>query len=570
MTPFLSIVMPVYKPDPAHLEQAIASVLEQDDPDWQLILVADGPQPVQVNEVLDRFVDERIIVARRPQQGGIVDASNDAIERATGTFLTFLDNDDTLSTRAVGACRYTVDLHDDVDVVYTDEDKLDLAGRRVDPFHKPGWSPERLRTQMYIGHLSVYRRALVEQVGRLRGEFNGSQDHDLALRVTEIARRVSHIPQVLYHWRQSETSTALDPSAKDWAFEAGVRAVQDHLDRTGLDAVAVRDPNRVGVIAVNPHLHEFPLVSIIVLTGGHRRTARGVDFVLVENAVRSVVEESSYPNFEIVVVLDRTSTDALAESLVAIGCGRVRIVRDTKPFSFSGANNLAVSHAFGEHLLFLNDDTQVITPDWIERLVLWMSMDGVGAVGCCLEYPDGRIQHAGVFSRNGEPSHRYAGVGADAPGAFGVLSQTVNCLAVTGACLGVKRDRFEAVGGFSTIFPLNFNDVDLCLKLVHLGLRNVLDNRTRLVHFETSSRPDTVESWEHLTMLDRWSLILNDDPWDNVNLRGYGVEETPSPASLTELRERKGWAPMPRSWPLHAEPQSAVASLQRAPNSSMP
>jgi len=550
MTPFVSIIVPVYKPQPSHLDEAISSVVEQDDPDWQLILVADGPQPSDVDEILDACNDDRIVVVRRKQQGGIVDASNDGIARATGIFLTFLDNDDTLSPRAIGACRFTVDQHDDVDVVYTDEDKLDPNGRRVDPFHKPGWSPERLRTQMYIGHLSVYRRSLVEQVGRLRAEFNGSQDHDLALRVTEIARRVSHIPQVLYHWRQSETSTALNPSAKDWAFEAGVRAVQDHLDRTGLEAVAARDVDRVGVIAVNPQPSEFPLVSIIVLTGGHRRTSNGADFVLVENAIASVVRDSSYPNYEIVVVLDRNSTDELAERLLSLGAGRVRIVRDTKPFSFSGANNLAVSHAFGEHLIFLNDDTEVITPDWVERLVLWMSMDGVGAVGCCLEYPDGRIQHAGVFSRNGEPSHRYAGFDAASPGAFGVLALTSNCLAVTGACIGVKREKFNAVGGFSTIFPLNFNDVDLCLKLVQMGWRNVLDCRTRLVHFETSSRPDLVESWEHLTMLDRWSVLLHDDPWDNVNLLGYGVEETPGPSALTELRERSGWAPLPRSWPL--------------------
>ena len=165
----------------------------------------------------------------------------------------------------------------------------------------------------------------------------------------------------------------------------------------------------MGVIAVNPRLVEFPLVSVIILTGGRRRTARGVDFVLVETAVASVVEQSSYPNYEIVVVLDRTSTDELAERLLDIGGGRVRIVRDSEPFSFSGANNLGVSHAFGDHLIFLNDDTEVITPDWIERFVLWMSIDGVGAVGCCLEYPDGRIQHGGVYSRRGEPSHRYAG-----------------------------------------------------------------------------------------------------------------------------------------------------------------
>ncbi len=547
---FLSIVVPVYQPEADHLREAISSVRNQTDPDWQLLLIADGPQPSAVDKVLDGCSDERIVVLRRAEQGGIVAASNAGIERADGEFLTFLDNDDTLSDRAVAVCRFTVNTHDDVDVIYSDEDKLDLTGRRVDPFHKPGWSPERLLCQMYVGHLAVYRRSVVEAVGRLRPEFNGSQDHDLALRATEVARRISHVPQVLYHWRQSATSTAFDPSTKDWAFEAGVRAVQDHLERAGVPAVAQRDHERVGVIAVNPQLIDHPLVSIIILTGGRRRIARGEDFVLVETAVSSVVERSSYPNYEIVVVLDRHSTDDLAASVLGIGNGRVRIVRDSQPFSFSGANNLAVSHAFGDHLIFLNDDTEVITPDWIERFVLWMSLEGVGAVGCCLEYPDGRIQHAGVASRGGEPSHRYAGYSNSAPGAFGVLGLTTNALAVTGACLGVTREKFEAVGGFSTMFPLNFNDIDLCLKLVDSGWRTVLDNRTRLVHFETSSRPQVVESWEHLAMLDRWAPLLNDDPWDNMNLHGYGVEETPAPTQLTEMRERSGWAPLPRSWPL--------------------
>ncbi len=548
-SPLVTFLVPVYQPDPQHLVEAIASVEAQTDPGWQLVLVADGPQPDPIVEILADLRDDRILVEHRSEQGGIVAATNAGVALADGEYLGFLDNDDTLAPNAVGACRFASEQYDDVDVIYSDEDKLDLEGRRVDPFHKPGWSPERLRTQMYIGHLALYRRSLVEAVGGLRAEYNGSQDHDLALRVTEAARRVSHIPQVLYHWRQSPTSTALDPGAKDWAFEAGVRAVQDHLERTKIPAAAARDHERVGVIAVNPQLSEFPLVSIIMLTGGQRRTSGGVDFVLAENAVRSVVEDSSYPNYEIVIVLDQKSTDELAASLTAVGQGRVRIVRDTRPFSFSGANNLGVSHAFGDHLIFLNDDTEVVTTDWIERYVLWMSLPDVGAVGCCLEYPDGRIQHAGVFSRRGEPSHRYAGFVADAPGYFAALGLTMNCLAVTGACLGLTREDFDAVGGFSMVFPLNFNDVDLCLKLVQIGRQNVLDNRTRLVHFETSTRAKTVESWEHLTMLDRWSTLLSDDPWDNPHLDGYGMEETPAPTALTGLRESAGWAPLPRAWP---------------------
>jgi GT2 family glycosyltransferase len=545
----ISIVMPVYRPEPQHLREAIQSVLGQTSEAWELVMVADGPQPRQVDQILEQLDDRRIVFHRRDEQGGIVAASNDAIDRASGEFVCFLDNDDTLDRSAIEACRDAILEHADTDVIYTDEDKLDMSGARVVPFHKPGWSPERLRSQMYIGHLAAYRRSLVVELGGLRQDFHGSQDHDLALRATECARRVVHIPRVLYHWRMAETSTALDPTTKDWAFEAGVRAVQSHLDRTGLQATAVRDFGRVGVVAVNPTLGEHPLVSLIVLTGGQKRIAAAREMVLVENCVESVVRCSTYPNYEIVVVLDQHARDELGDRLIDLGRGRVRIVRDTDAFSFAGANNKAVGQALGDHLIFLNDDTQVITEDWIERFVLLLSQDGVGAVGCCLEYPDGTIQHAGVFSRGGGPGHRSVGFHKTATGAFQALGLTLNSLAVTGACLGVSREKFEAVGGFSLLFPLNFNDVDLCLKLVSRGWRTVLDNRTRLIHFESSSREPAVESWEHLLLLERWWHLLDEDPWDNGNLYGYGVDELPPPTALTRLRELSGNTFAARSWP---------------------
>jgi GT2 family glycosyltransferase len=544
----ISVAVPVYRPDPRHLEEAIESVLHQTSPAWELVLVADGSQPAEVDHVLDALDDPRIVVHRRQDQGGIVAASNDAIARATGAFVGFLDNDDTLDRSAVAACIDAIAAHDDTDVVYTDEDKLDGAGVRVVPFHKPSWSPERLRGQMYIGHLAVYRRSLIDELGGLRDEYQGAQDHDLALRATEVARRVTHIPRVLYHWRMSETSTAQDPTAKQWAFEAGVRAVQSHLDRVGLPATAALDP--AYVVAVDPALHDHPPVSLIMLTGGRRRIAGGAEMLLVENALRSVVRDSTYPDYEVVVVLDQSTDPALGPRLEEIGGGRVRIVRDPEPFSFSRANNLGVSASSGKYLIFLNDDTQVVTPDWIERFVLWMSQEEVGAVGCCLEYADGRIQHAGIVSRHGGPGHRYAGFHGHEGGAFQSLRLTLNTLAVTGACLGVAREKFEAVGGFTLLFPVNFNDVDLCLKLVSRGWRTVCDNRARLVHFESSSRAAEVESWEHLLLLERWRHLINGDPWDNGNTDG--VYEIPPPTALTRLRELADANFPTRSWPLPA------------------
>ncbi|MFT7601321.1 MAG: GT2 family glycosyltransferase [Acidimicrobiales bacterium] len=550
--PTVSIVVPVYQPEVAHLQAAVDSVLTQSSSDWQLLLVADGPQPGPVDEVLDRLDDERVVLHRRAEQGGIVAASNDAIGLATGDVVCFLDNDDVLERGAIDALQQAFADFDDTDLVYTDEDKLDAGGLRVAPFHKPGWSPERLRSQMYLGHLVGYRRSLIEKVGGLRAEFNGAQDHDLALRASEQARRITHIPRVLYHWRMVETSTALDPEAKLWAFEAGVNAVQSHLDRVGIPAVA--SLSHRWTVTVDPALTDHPLVSIIVLTGGSKRIAGGREILLVENAIASVVGMSSYPNYEILVVLDRGAPDELGHRLVELGQGRVRIVRDTEPFSFSGANNMAVGHADGDLLLFLNDDTEVITPDWLERMVLLLEIDDIGAVGCRLEYHDGTIQHAGVVGRHGGPGHRSMGLHGDDSGSFQSLHMAINTLAATGACLGVSRAKFEAVGGFSLAFPMNFNDVDLCLKLVAQGWRTAVDNRTRLVHFESSTRESTVESWEHLLLLDRWRHLLHNDPWDNRNLHGYGVEDLPPPTALTRLRELTGRTFESRSWPMAVEP----------------
>ncbi|MDA3039860.1 MAG: glycosyltransferase [Actinomycetota bacterium] len=545
----LSIVVPVYRPDPSHLVEAIDSVRAQTDPDWQLVLAADGPQPAEVDAVLDALDDPRIVLERCPTQGGISAATNAAIARATGEFVAFLDNDDVLSPRATQAIARATGLADDVDFVYSDEDKLDPGGRRVEPFHKPGWSPERLLGQMYTCHLSAYRKSLIDQVGGLRSEFNGAQDHDLALRISRLARRVVHIPEVLYHWRQSATSTALDPGSKQWAHDAGTRAVQAHLDDAGLPALAVSDAAYPGVTVINPALRAHPLVSIIVLTRGTARMIRNESVVLDEHGVRTVLQRSSYPNYEIVVVLDRDAPPALAAQLEALDPKRIRTVHNTEPFNFADANNFGVDQAEGTHLIFLNDDTEVKTPGWIERLVFWSSIPDVGVAGCCLEFADGRIQHAGIVSRASGPSHRWAGFAADHPGMFSSLRLTVNMLATTGACLAILRTRFEEVGGFTKLFPLNFNDVDLGLKLVSRGYRNVVDNRTRLYHFETSTRPKTVEANEVHLLFERWNGLINDDPWDNPNVRGVGVEETPAPPLLTRLREMHGTHYPPRAWP---------------------
>jgi GT2 family glycosyltransferase len=539
-TPLFSVLVPVYKPEPDHFRSCVESVLNQRFGRWELCLVADGPQPEEIESLLN-IGDERVKVLRRETNGGISAATQDALVLATGEFIALLDHDDLLSDRSLERVAEVLGEDGDIDMLYTDEDKIDPIGERVDPFFKPGYSPERLRTQMYTGHLGVFRRQLVHDVGGFRSGFDGSQDHDLALRVAERARAIAHLPEVLYHWRQTPTSTALDAASKDWAFEAGRRAVQSHLDRTEFPATAHRNPHNPGVLDLEPQAGPSSRVSVIIPTGGGQKVIHGMSMRLVDNAVSSLLGHTSVKDLEIVVVLDANSEEDLGPDLESMAPGIVRAVRDTRPFNFSASCNLGAVSSLGDVLIFLNDDTESIQDRWIERLVMYATRPDIGAVGAKLLYGDERIQHAGVWSRHGGPGHRYPGFRRDHPGHMGSLWTAQNCMAVTGACLGVERRKFEEVGGFSQAFPLNFNDVDLCLKLVSRGYRSVVDCGTEVVHHESATRNPAVKEWEYLQLRERWSRLLSDDFWDNPNHTGHGVQEFPATSeSLLQTWEALG------------------------------
>ncbi len=561
--PIFSILVPVWHPDPAHLDACITSVVAQTTGEWELCLSLDGPQPAETEQALVSAIDptdERIRIHRRPENGGIGAATDDALAMATGRYIVLLDNDDTLAPEALGTMAWELGQYDDVDLAFSDEDHLDATTEaRINPFFKPGFSVERLRQQMYLGHLLVMRRTVAIEVGGFRPGYDGSQDHDLALRVAERARRVLHVPKLLYHWRESPTSTALDASAKDWAYEAGVRAVASHLERTGFPATASRNPDWPGIIDLTPDLQHRPPVSVIIPTGGTSRAIGGVDTVLVEQAVRTLAERTSYPDVEIVVVLDAGSRADLGPSLVtAAGTTAIQLVADDRPFNFAKACNLGAVRARGEILLFLNDDTEIIDPDWVERLVMYATRPDIGAVGAKLLYGDGRIQHAGTWSRHGNPHHRYVGYRSDHPGYLAALATAQNCLAVTAACLAVERSKFEEVGGFATAFPLAYNDVDLCLKLSRSGYRTVVDCATEVVHHESSSRDPSVADWEFDQLRRRWATVLDNDPYDNPNHTAHGVDEyPPTSVELVELRLASDGADYrARTWP------PVVAGLQ--------
>jgi GT2 family glycosyltransferase len=519
--PRFSILTPVYETPAGVLRRMLRSVRSQSFGDWELCLVDDGSAQPHVREVLERARrrDPRVRVEHRETNEGIVAASNDALAMARGEFVALLDHDDVLHPDALAHVAEAIDRTPEADYVYTDEDKIDLAGRHSSPFLKPDWSPERLRTQMYTCHLSVLRRTLVEEVGGFDPEFEGSQDWDLVLKVTERARAVVHVPRVLYHWRMLESSAAADQGVKPWASEAGCRAVQAHCDRIGLPARVELDRGDPGVLHLGPRLEREPPVSIVIPTGGQLREIRFEQVVLIVNCVRSIVERSSYGNYEIVCVVDEGLSPAIVEELQELAGERLRLVSFSGPFDFSAKINRGAVRSSGEHLLLLNDDIEVTTPNWIERMVMYSSQDGIGAVGGKLLWGDTRLQHVGVAFEDALPHHHYRGFAESFAGYANAVRIARNCLAVTGACLMTRRDVFEELGGLASTFPVNFNDIDYCLKVHASGRRIVYDPDLVMYHFESSSRTAEVERWEVEQLLERWQHLAAVDPFGNPHMR---------------------------------------------------
>lgn len=525
-SPRFSILTPVYETPAPVLERMLRSVRHQSFGDWELCLVNDASAEPAVAAALAAAAgeDPRIRVRHRERNGGIVAASNDALLMAQGEFLALLDHDDEIHRDALALVHEALLESPDADYAYTDEDKIVGPGIHLGPFFKPDWSPERLRTQMYTCHLSVLRRPLAEAVGGFDPEFEGSQDWDLILKVTERARAVVHVPRVLYHWRAIATSAAAGgEAAKPWAFEAGKRAVQAHCRRIGLQARVERDEVHSGVYRLNPDLQEEPLVSIVIPTACQAREVRYQRQVLASNCVRSIRERSTYGNYEIICVVDAGAPAEAVAELRELGGERLRIVDYDRPFDFSAKVNLGAAESRGEHLLLLNDDVEVATPEWIERMVMYSSLPAVGAVGGKLLLEDGRIQHAGVRFQGGLPGHPYHGYAGDFAGYSNDLLLARNPLAVTGACLMTRRDLFQRLGGLSSDFPVNYNDVDYCLKLRRDGRRAVYDPDLVMLHFESSSRSSDVEEWEKELLKERWLPLTTTDPDSNPNL----VDERP-------------------------------------------
>lgn len=522
--PTISVLMPVYNPPIKWLKRAIRSVREQIYPHWELCIADDASTDPAVRKVLSDAsrADQRIKVVYRGINGHISAASNSALETATGEYIALLDNDDELSEHALYHMAVEIADHPGADLFYSDEDKLDADGIRYHPYFKPEWNPDLMLSQNTVGHLAVYRRSAMLAVGGFRVGFEGAQDHDLALRVSERAAPdgIRHVPYILYHWRSIEGSTARAGSEKGYAWAAGKKAVEEALNRRALAATV---GEAAGGIFYRLHYalpKTPPRVSLLIPTRDR------VD--LLRNCVRTILERTDYPDIEIVIIDNDSEQPETLDYFREVSADkRVKILKVSGPFNFSRLNNLAARQATGQVIGLVNNDIEVSDGGWLREMVSHALRPQVGAVGAKLLYGDGRVQHGGVILGIGGIAghfHRFADR-ADY-GYFGRASVAQNLSAVTAACLLLRRSVFEEVGGLDEEnLAVAFNDVDFCLRIRERGYRLVWTPFAELFHLESATRgSDETEARrphfrrEMLYMMKRWGAALRADPAYNPNL----------------------------------------------------
>jgi len=518
--PLISVVMATYNSNEAYLRLAIESVLFQVYENVELVIADDCSPDPTARRVVESFMKKHknIRLVTCETNGGISAATNAAIAAARGEWIAFLDHDDVLVPYALFHVVLALNNNPDATLLYSDEDKVNEAGEVFMPYFKSDFDPLLLLGQNYICHLTTIRRDLIDQVGGLRSEFDGAQDWDLVLRITEMVPRetIIHIPFALYRWRSHPASTSQTGDAKPWALQAGARAVTDALARRGI-AAEVRQQMPSGFTDVYYALPENPpMVSILIPTR---------DGVYLEGCIRSVLADTTYPNYEIVVIDNGSvlpSTMAFFEEMK----DRIRVLRDDSPFNYSALHNRAVPECRGEILCLLNDDTSVITPDWLSAMVAQLLLPGNGLVGAKLLYPDGRIQHAGVIMGiDSLAGHVGKLEDGNSPGYFSRINLASEFQACTAACIVVRRETWETLGGLDEKYQVAFNDVDFCLRVQASGLKVSYTPHAQLVHYESVSRGlDTkgeklLRFWNEATMLrEAWGFEIARDPYYNPNL----------------------------------------------------
>ena len=518
-SPKISVVVPMYNTNEIFFKELVESLEKQTYSNWELCL-ADGSE--KQNDELKKYYEnnEKIKYKFLNSNRGISENTNEAIDMATGEYIGFLDHDDLLSQDALFEIVKVINDNEDVEFIYSDEDKIDQEYERFEPYFKPDYSPETLLSNNYITHFVVVKKELINRVGKLNSEFNGAQDFDFVLRATKEAKEVIHISKILYHWRVHKSSTANVADAKPYAYEAGIKAAKEHLERIGKKGSVEDGQDVPGIYKVKFEIEGTPKVSILIPNKDNTN--------LLKTCIESILKLTTYPNYEIVIIENNSQKKETLEYYNEISKNeKIRIINSgIKEFNYSKIINFGVNNVDGEFILQLNNDTKILNPDWLELMVGYAQNKEIGAVGGRLYYEDKTIQHAGIMiGLSGIAGNMLVNLPYGNHAYFGREAATRNVAAVTGACLLCRRELYEEVGFMDEDnFKIAFNDVDFCLKLLEKGYRNIYNPYVELIHYESKSRgyEYTKEQEERFNRESenfklKWKKYIDYDPYYNIN-----------------------------------------------------
>lgn len=514
--PKFSAVMQIFNSEERGVLKSIDSILAQAYPNWELYLADAGSIKPHVRKVLHEYKTKDRRIHLLPQKGNshLESVRNNALTLAAGDFLCLMDPADEVSADALFEFAHLLNLHPDTDMIYSDEDKTDTEGRRFEPFFKPAWSPEYFESYMYTGHFACYRMDIVRKIEGFRLSYKEAEDYDFVLRFVEQTEKILHIPRILYHRRNVASSTLSSEKAQSSRSDSFAQALNEQLKRLQVTGTVIPGP-WAGCSIVRRNIIGNPLVSIVIPSAGKSAQILGKNVDLLSNCINSIHEKSTYHNYEIIVV----DNDDLQESTVkAIKHQDCTFVHFKGPFNIAQKMNLGAQYAQGKYLLFLNDDTEVISADWLMAMLQLVQRPEIGAVGAKLYFEDGTIQHVGVTFIDGLPDHIYRGFPGSFPGYFFSSAVDRNYLAVTGACLMTRKEVFEKVQGFNENFAVNYNDIDYCLKVHEAGYRIVYSSQAELFHYESKCRERSVDPKEIYLFLRLWHFKAKRDPYYSIHL----------------------------------------------------
>lgn len=535
--PKISVIVPMYNTQKNYFIELVNSLKGQTYTNWQLCL-ADGSEKKAdyIDEIIN--TDDRIDYKFLNKNMGISGNSNEALKLATGDYYALLDHDDIIPSFSLFEIVKTINEDKEAEFIYTDEDKImEDKERRIGPHFKSDYAPDTLRSYNYICHFSIFKKSLMDKLVGFNSEFDGSQDYDIILRATELANRIIHIPKILYHWRINENSVASSSAAKPYAYVAAKKAILASLDRQNIKA-DIEDSRILGLYRLKYKFEGSPKVSIIILNKDHIKD--------LKKCITSILK-STYDNYEIIIVENSSVDNKTFEYYDEVSKNsKIKIIKsEEKEFNYSKLNNYGVKYATGDFYLFMNNDVEILsTDDWLQLLIGTANRKDVGAVGGKLIYPDGTIQHAGVvLNFTGVAGHVNAHMRNNAVGYMGRIMIQQNFSAVTGALLMVSKKNFEEVNGFDEDFPVAYNDIDFCLKLLSLGKVNVYDPYIIAYHYESKTRgyEDTDEKKERLNndtirLKDKWKDVFSrSDPYFNINFRNDVPDMRVNPEKVKEF-----------------------------------